>query len=114
MERLTINELLAMLGGLLLGGGVFAHWYRAVSPLARLAGVTGRGAYSGWQAHQILRWVLLLMAISDGSWLAVLASPTSDIGLVGYEMTMLVDRVGEHLSPELRTSGSATPAWPGN
>src|SRR5436305_3215931 len=64
MERLTINELLAMLGGLLLGGGVFALWYRAVSPLARLAGVTGRGAYSGWQAHQILRWVLLLMAIS--------------------------------------------------
>jgi hypothetical protein len=54
------------------------------------------------------------MAISDGSWLAVLASPTSDIGLVGYEMTMLVDRVGEHLSPELRISGSAATAWPGN
>jgi predicted regulator of Ras-like GTPase activity (Roadblock/LC7/MglB family) len=48
---------------------------------------------------------LLLMAISDGSWLAVLAAPTSDIGLVGYEMTLLVDRVGQHLSPELRNSG---------
>jgi predicted regulator of Ras-like GTPase activity (Roadblock/LC7/MglB family) len=56
---------------------------------------------------------LLLMAISDGSWLAVLASPTSDIGLVGYEMTMLVDRVGEHLSPELRSGGPAA-AWPSN
>ena len=54
---------------------------------------------------------LLLMAISDGSWLAVLASPTSDIGLVGYEMTMLVDRVGEHLSPTLRASGAGS-AWP--
>jgi predicted regulator of Ras-like GTPase activity (Roadblock/LC7/MglB family) len=52
------------------------------------------------------------MAISDGSWLAVLASPTSDIGLVGYEMTMLVDRVGEHLSPELRSGPAA--AWPSN
>ncbi|MGN6523704.1 MAG: roadblock/LC7 domain-containing protein, partial [Actinomycetes bacterium] len=41
------------------------------------------------------------------------ASPTSDIGLVGYEMTMLVDRVGEHLSPELRTAGPAA-AWPSN
>ena len=51
---------------------------------------------------------LLLMAISDGSWLAVLASPASDIGLVGYEMTMLVDRVGDHLSPELRQTG---PGW---
>ena len=48
---------------------------------------------------------LLLMAISDGSWLAVLAAPTSDIGLVGYEMTLLVDRVGEHLSPDLRHAG---------
>jgi predicted regulator of Ras-like GTPase activity (Roadblock/LC7/MglB family) len=50
---------------------------------------------------------LLLMAISDGSWLAVLAAPTSDIGLVGYEMTMLVDRVGEHLSPGIRQPGSS-------
>ena len=48
---------------------------------------------------------LLLMAISDGSWLAVLAAPTSDIGLVGSEMTLLVDRVGQHLSPELRQTG---------
>ncbi len=64
MERLTINELLAMLGGLLLGGGVFASWYEAVSPLAKLAGVTGRGIYSGWEAHQIMRWVLLLIALA--------------------------------------------------
>ena len=54
---------------------------------------------------------LLLMAISDGSWLAVLASPTSDIGLVGYEMTMLVDRVGEHLSPALPRGRRVGPAW---
>jgi uncharacterized membrane protein len=64
MERLTINELLAMLGGLLLGGCVFAPWYAAVSPLAQLAGVNGRGVYSGWEAHQILRWVLLVMALA--------------------------------------------------
>ena len=36
------------------------------------------------------------------------------IGLVGYEMTMLVDRVGEHLSPELRAGGAAAAAWPSN
>jgi hypothetical protein len=64
MERLTINELVAMLGGLLLGGAIFASWYAAVSPLAQLAGVSGRGVYSGWEAHHILRWVLLLMAIA--------------------------------------------------
>lgn len=45
---------------------------------------------------------LFLMSISDGSCLAVLASPGSDIGTVAYEMTLLVDRVGQQLTPELR------------
>ncbi len=55
------------------------------------------------------RGIVLLMSISDGSCLAVLAAPTCDIGLIGYEMTLLVDRVGQLLTPELRTelSGSA-------
>lgn len=64
MERLTINELLAMVGGLLLGGAIFAPWYAAVSPLAEIAGGRGVGVYSGWEAHAILRWVLLVMAIA--------------------------------------------------
>jgi predicted regulator of Ras-like GTPase activity (Roadblock/LC7/MglB family) len=46
--------------------------------------------------------IVALMSISDGSCLAVLAAPTCDIGLVGYEMTLLVDRVGQLLTPELR------------
>lgn len=46
--------------------------------------------------------VMVLMAISDGSCLAVLASPSCDIGQVAYEMTLLVDRVGQILTPELR------------
>ncbi|MEU6647398.1 roadblock/LC7 domain-containing protein [Saccharomonospora sp. NPDC046836] len=45
---------------------------------------------------------LFLMSISDGSCLAVLAAPTADIGTVAYEMTLLVDRVGQQLTPELR------------
>ena len=64
MERLTINELLAVAGGVLLGVGVFAPFYAAVSPLATIAGVTGRGTYSGWEAHHIMRWVLLVMALA--------------------------------------------------
>ncbi|WP_020501899.1 MULTISPECIES: roadblock/LC7 domain-containing protein [Sciscionella] len=55
------------------------------------------------------RGVMLLMAISDGSCLAVLAAPSCDIGQVAYEMTLLVDRVGQMLTPELRAElqGSA-------
>jgi predicted regulator of Ras-like GTPase activity (Roadblock/LC7/MglB family) len=48
------------------------------------------------------RGIVLLMSVSDGSCLAVLASPTCDIGLIGYEMTLLVDQVGRLLTPELR------------
>ncbi|HEX2300119.1 MAG TPA: roadblock/LC7 domain-containing protein [Pseudonocardiaceae bacterium] len=48
------------------------------------------------------RGMLLIMAISDGSSLAVLAAPNCDIGLIGYEMTLLVDRAGQLLTPELR------------
>jgi uncharacterized protein len=48
------------------------------------------------------RGVMLVMSISDGSSLAVLADPRSDIGQVAYEMTLLVDRVGRMLTPELR------------
>ncbi len=64
MQRLTVNELVAMVGGLLLGGAIFGDWYAAVSPLANIAGVTGRGVYSGWEAHEILRWALLVMAVA--------------------------------------------------
>ncbi|KAA2255930.1 roadblock/LC7 domain-containing protein [Solihabitans fulvus] len=45
---------------------------------------------------------LFLMSISDGSCLAVLTSPNCQMELVAYEMTMLVERVGDRLTPELR------------
>jgi predicted regulator of Ras-like GTPase activity (Roadblock/LC7/MglB family) len=54
------------------------------------------------------RGIMLLMAISDGSCLAVLAAPVSDIGQVAYEMTLLVDRVGQILTPELRAQLQGT------
>ena len=48
------------------------------------------------------RGLMLVMAISDGSVLAVLASPECDMGLVAYQMTLLVDRAGQVLTPALR------------
>jgi uncharacterized protein len=49
------------------------------------------------------RGYLFLMSISDGSCLAVLAAPNCDIGLIGYAMTRLVERVGVQLTPEIRS-----------
>ncbi len=45
---------------------------------------------------------LFVMSISDGSCLAVLAATTCDVGLVGYEMALLVARAGDVLTPALR------------
>jgi predicted regulator of Ras-like GTPase activity (Roadblock/LC7/MglB family) len=46
--------------------------------------------------------VLVIMAISNGSSLAVLAASTCDLGLVAYEMTLLVERAGRVLTPATR------------
>jgi predicted regulator of Ras-like GTPase activity (Roadblock/LC7/MglB family) len=46
--------------------------------------------------------LLVVMTISNGSSLAVLAAPDCDMGLVAYEMTLLVERVGRALTPEPR------------
>ena len=45
---------------------------------------------------------LFVAQISDGSILAVLTVPEADLGLVGYEMALLVARVGDALTPSLR------------
>jgi uncharacterized protein len=51
---------------------------------------------------------LFVMVISDGSCLAVLAAKDCDVGLVGYEMALLVSRVGDVLTPALRAELQAT------
>ena len=48
------------------------------------------------------RGLLVVMAISDGSCLTVLAGSSCDVGVVAYEMTVLVSRAGDVLTPSLR------------
>ncbi len=48
---------------------------------------------------------LFVTSIADGSALAVFADAQCDIGMVGYEMTMLVSRVGQLLVPAARGHG---------
>jgi predicted regulator of Ras-like GTPase activity (Roadblock/LC7/MglB family) len=52
------------------------------------------------------RGLLIVMAISDGSSLAVLVGDDCDMGLVAYEMSLLVVRVGDALTPEVRGAES--------
>ncbi|MFF8786008.1 roadblock/LC7 domain-containing protein [Streptomyces sp. NPDC015125] len=46
--------------------------------------------------------VLFVTAAGDGSCLCVLAGADADMGQVAYEMTLLVNRVGEHLGVAVR------------
>ena len=45
---------------------------------------------------------LLLMSVGDGSHLAVLTQESADIGQIGYEMALLVDRVGQMVQARAR------------
>ena len=47
--------------------------------------------------------LMLIKSISDGSCLAVLAAPECDTDLVSYEVTLLVEAVGEVLTPAIRS-----------
>jgi uncharacterized protein len=51
--------------------------------------------------------VLLLTSVRDGSCLAVLATLDCDVSQVAYEMTVLVDQVGQILTPQLRATLAA-------
>ncbi len=46
---------------------------------------------------------VFLMSVSNGSVLSVVAESTCDVGLIGYEMAMLVSRTESTLTPQLVT-----------
>jgi predicted regulator of Ras-like GTPase activity (Roadblock/LC7/MglB family) len=48
------------------------------------------------------RGLLIVMSISDGSCLTVLAASPCDVGVIAYQMAVLVTRVGDVLTPTLR------------
>lgn len=64
------------------------------------------GRFGGGQVTQVIIEMeysfLFVTGISDGSCLTVLAASNCDVGLVGYEMAVLVERCGAVLTPALR------------
>jgi uncharacterized protein len=77
------------------------------SGLASLAS----GAAQLFEGGQVLQSVvemqngyLLLMRVGDGSHLATLASASCDIGQIGYEMAILVERVGNVVRSQRRAA----------
>lgn len=73
-----------------------------------LASLT-RGAARCFEAEPVNQTIvemgggyLFVTSIGDGSALAVFAQPACDIGMIGYEMTLLVARAGKLLTSPVR------------
>jgi uncharacterized protein len=64
------------------------------------------GRFGGGAVSQVMiemeNAIIFVTGISDGSSLAVVASAECDIGLVAYEMAVLVEKAGNVLTPEIR------------
>jgi predicted regulator of Ras-like GTPase activity (Roadblock/LC7/MglB family) len=58
------------------------------------------------------RGTLVIMAIDDGSSLAVLTTAAADLDQVAYEMTILVEQAGSIFTPPVRDPGSTAPQPP--
>ena len=75
-----------------------------VSGMASLTRGAARQLKAGEVRQSIIEMdslFLFLMSVSNGSVLAVVAESSCDVGLVGYEMAMLVSRTESTLTPQL-------------
>lgn len=75
--------------------------------LARGAGVQFGGGAVRQTIVEMEAAFLFVTAAGSGACLAVLAGSDADVGVIAYEMAMLVTRVGEYLSAEPRDLGGA-------
>ena len=105
------HAILVSADGLLVAGSARLPGDRAEQMAAVSSGLASlaTGAAQLFDGGMVLQTViemeqgyLLLMSVGNGSHLAVLTSGTADIGQVGYEMALLVQRVGPMIEAEAR------------
>jgi hypothetical protein len=107
-SKLSRSELIAALGGILLGIGIFLPWYVPNKDNRNAVVAGSRDAVSAWDAHMLLRFFFLAAALAPlilayivlrdhelswprGELTAVVA--IAAFGLIGY--AGIVDRPGE-------------------
>lgn len=86
------------------------HLAAMASGIQSLARGAGRRFGGGTVQQTIIEMrsgFLFVTAAGDGACLAVLGAEDSDVGLIAYEMAMLVRRAGQFLSSPSRSSAAA-------
>ncbi|MGW2553281.1 roadblock/LC7 domain-containing protein [Streptomyces sp. NPDC001635] len=81
------------------------HLAAVSSGLHSLAKGSGRHFGAGQVRQTMIEFddaILFVTAARPGSCLCVLSAAEADIGQIAYEMTLLVNRVGDHLAVESR------------
>ena len=99
--------------GLLMGGSRgmeqadSEHMAAVAAGFASLSRSAGRHFNAGPVRQTIIEMedaFLLVTSAGQGSCLAVLSDAASDIGMVAYEMAMLVERIGHNMAVQPRTA----------
>lgn len=99
--------------GLLMGGSRgmeqadAEHMAAVAAGFASLSRSAGRHFRAGPVRQTIIEMeeaFLLVTSAGQGSCLAVLSDAASDIGMVAYEMALLVERIGHNMATQPRTA----------
>jgi hypothetical protein len=108
VRRITTSEIIAAVGGVLLALSVFVKWYEArpENPNANINGM--KGVVSAWDAHTILRYLLLAAALAPIVLLYIVVRDhelswprgemTAVIGIIAFGLVVyngVIDRPGE-------------------
>ena len=108
VRRITISEIIAAVGGVLLALSVFVKWYEArpENPNANINGM--KGVVSAWDAHTILRYLFLAAALAPIVLLYIVVRDhelswprgemTAVIGIIAFGLVVyqgVIDRPGE-------------------
>jgi predicted regulator of Ras-like GTPase activity (Roadblock/LC7/MglB family) len=84
------------------------HLAAVSSGLHSLAKGSGRHFGAGRVRQTMVEFddaMLFVTAAGEGSCLCVLSAAEADVGQIAYEMTLLINRVGEHLGVDARHPG---------
>ena len=108
VRRITLSEIIAAVGGVLLALSVFVKWYEArpENPNANVNGM--KGVVTAWDAHTILRYLLLAAALAPIVLLYIVirdhelswprGEMTAVIGIIAFGLVVyngVIDRPGE-------------------